>query len=151
MTVASLRIAGMGLWAWLYALAAAKSLADAMHAKASSGIFEGHESVASSNVIEYLGIPYAKPPVGDLRFAPPEAFTSGETSEASQFGFRCPAVPYGTLSYPGIQPQAQDILSLFALFKGKGAEQSENCLTLNVWTRETKRFSSAKKPVIVFF
>ncbi|KAJ4292363.1 hypothetical protein N0V90_009024 [Kalmusia sp. IMI 367209] len=40
----------------------------------SSGPVRGHEAPLASNVTAYLGIPYAKPPVGDLRFAPPQQY-----------------------------------------------------------------------------
>lgn len=42
--------------------------------KTLSGKVKGHvvETPASDSVQEYLGIPYAKPPVGELRFANPE-------------------------------------------------------------------------------
>lgn len=39
--------------------------------KTSSGPVEGHEASVEKNVSAYLGIPYAKPPLGKLRFMPP--------------------------------------------------------------------------------
>lgn len=36
-----------------------------------NGIITGHTAPNSNNTIEFLGIPYAQPPVGDLRFAAP--------------------------------------------------------------------------------
>src|ERR1700761_33244 len=77
---------------------------------------------------EVLGIPYAAPPVGALRWQPPApaARWSG-TRLATQFGANCaqPASPYGT------------------------ASSSENCLYLNVYT---PRATSARTrlPVMVW-
>lgn len=63
---------------------------------------------------EFLGIPYAKPPVGLLRFsAPVPADAWGGTLEATQFGDACPQQD------PVLSPQQM---------------QSENCLSLNVYT-----------------
>src|SRR5260370_9975136 len=43
------------------------------------------------NTREFLGIPYAKPPVGDLRFMPPEpAAPWTDTRSAMDFGAMCP-------------------------------------------------------------
>jgi cholinesterase len=42
--------------------------------KTSSGIVSGHAGAIKKEVSEYLGIPYAKPPVGELRFASPVKF-----------------------------------------------------------------------------
>lgn len=36
-----------------------------------SGPVDGHGASVASHVSEYLGIPYAQPPVGALRFHPP--------------------------------------------------------------------------------
>jgi hypothetical protein len=40
----------------------------------SSGPVKGHAAPYASEVSEYLGIPYAAPPVGDLRFAAPQPY-----------------------------------------------------------------------------
>lgn len=39
--------------------------------RTSSGTVKGHASESRPSVSEYLGIPYARPPQGELRFAPP--------------------------------------------------------------------------------
>ncbi|AKT36068.1 carboxylesterase/lipase family protein [Chondromyces crocatus] len=76
----------------------------------------------------FLGIPFAAPPVGELRWkapAPPEART--DTLHASAPGSACPqAGPAGT----------------------SGGDTSEDCLTLNVWTPE--RPASSSLPVLVW-
>jgi para-nitrobenzyl esterase len=65
----------------------------------------------------YRGLPYAAPPVGDLRFAdpePPAPWTA--VRDATKLGYFCPQLD----SAWGTAPAA--------------ARQSEDCLTLNVWT-----------------
>jgi hypothetical protein len=59
--------------------------------KTSSGSIEGHASTWKSDVSEYLGIPYAQPPVGPLRFAAPQKYTGSGTVKASKFSPDCPA------------------------------------------------------------
>ncbi|KZL69637.1 carboxylesterase [Colletotrichum incanum] len=115
----------------------------------SNGPITGHLAPNSSSVLEYLGIPYVKPPVGDLRFALPETFTSNLYYRASNFGFDCPLSPSRQIDYPEMTPQAQRIIGYFA--SAAGTPQSEDCLTLNIWTRRTNNARSTDKPVIVFF
>lgn len=52
-----------------------------------SGLVQGHGAAVLTDVSEYLGIPFAQAPVGNLRFAAPQRFVgngtiSGETYPA---------------------------------------------------------------------
>jgi para-nitrobenzyl esterase len=75
--------------------------------------------VAANGVDAFKGIPYAAPPVGDLRWRaprPPHPWTAPRSAE--DYGHSCPQH-----SPPErVAPSSQ------------GATTSEDCLTLNVWT-----------------
>lgn len=51
----------------------------------SSGSIVGHRASNRSQVLEYLGIPYAQPPIGSLRFAAPQSYTANCAFVASKF------------------------------------------------------------------
>ena len=51
----------------------------------SSGHILGHKASHTSHVVEFLGIPFGRAPISDLRFAPPQAFESDEIFTASNF------------------------------------------------------------------
>ncbi|HUI53923.1 MAG TPA: carboxylesterase family protein, partial [Bryobacteraceae bacterium] len=66
------------------------------------------------DVEEWLGIPYAAPPVGELRWKPPRPPASWEGVRAmEQYGYAC------------MQPKL--------LTAGQLLPTSEDCLNLNVW------------------
>ena len=92
-----------------------------------NGIFVGREM---NGVRAYKGIPYAEPPVGNLRWRPPvDARRGNEVREALYFGKSC------------IQTEADtERASLYP--------QGEDCLTLNVWAPVT---DTPGKAVMVFF
>lgn len=125
-------------------------MAQLLTVQTTNGPITGHAADNSPCVLEYLGIPYAKPPTGDRRFAPPERFVGDEPYEAAHWGFDCPLTPSPPTDYPGFTPQAQRILNYFA--SAAGTNKSEDCLTLNIWSKATRASASGGgKPVIVFF
>ena len=78
-----------------------------------SGIFLG--VVTSNGTERWLGVPYAQPPTGALRFKAPlyPKPSLGRLHNASQFGNACPQPPSGE-------------------YTNLGAPISEDCLVLNV-------------------
>jgi para-nitrobenzyl esterase len=98
--------------------------------KTVNGTVEGTLEV--SGVRAFKGIPFAPPPVGDLRWKPPQPPRSWEgVRKADKFGPRAMQRPiFGDMG-----------------FRSDG--MSEDCLYLNVWTPATS--SKAKLPVLVYF
>lgn len=87
----------------------------------------------------FLGIPYAQPPIGPLRFLPPQPYPRWEGTRAAV------ACGDGPMQY-----EASDFVSLPAYAQDRTNEPpqhfSENCLTLNVWAPE-----KADRPLPVLF
>ena len=76
------------------------------------------EAVAHcETVYEYLGIPYAEPPVGELRFAAPKpAKPWSGIKEATEFGAECPQTP---VPVPGlVLTEKGNVLLCFRLLVG---------------------------------
>ncbi|KAB5542838.1 cholinesterase precursor [Coniochaeta sp. 2T2.1] len=132
-----------------YASACAPAAAKYLTVDTSNGPITGHLANNTKCVVEYLGVPYVKPPVGNLRFAPPQRFTGTTKYVAANFGFDCPLTASKPVAYPDFTPQAQRIVNYFA--SAAGTPQSEDCLTLNIWSQPTTNSDRANKPVIVFF
>ena len=100
---------------------------DKAHAvKCVNGTFVGTEE---HGVVSWLGIPYAKPPVGGRRFKAPEYVDASErVFEAKYYGKGA----FGSLGYPDC---IQKLMS-------------EDCLYLNIWLNADDK--SVKKPVMVW-
>ncbi|THH27529.1 hypothetical protein EUX98_g6648 [Antrodiella citrinella] len=84
---------------------------------------------------KFLGIPYAQPPVGELRFRHPQPIERyASTYTASNFGPFCPQqyVPTLTTVPPTLDLDLAD--KILSTVLNASAPQSEDCLTLNVWT-----------------
>ncbi|MBX6359265.1 MAG: carboxylesterase family protein [Acidobacterium ailaaui] len=98
--------------------------------KTDKGKVKGYLST-DGKVRVFKGIPYAAPPVGKLRWRPPQAAAKWHgTLDATNFGHHC------------MQPAVfQDMI-----FRDPGP--SEDCLNLNVWTPTTDKH--AKLPVMVW-
>ncbi|KAL3424171.1 carboxylesterase [Phlyctema vagabunda] len=118
----------------------------------SSGPVNGHASPNTTEVSEYLGIPFAQPPVGDLRFAPPQKYTGNSTINGTDFGYGCPIQSSPQSTDPAVYleqnitiPQGIQILATLAQV---GEKFSEDCLTVNVWTKP--QTGESKKAVLLW-
>lgn len=103
-----------------------------------SGIIHGHAAANRTEVSEYLGIPFAQPPLEGLRFAAPKPYRSSTHFNASSFGQTCltsiTQANYSILTDDGyhLASTAEDY---FNIIDEHGIALSEDCLTLNVWTK----------------
>ena len=79
----------------------------------------------------FKGIPFAEPPVGDLRFKPPIAKKPWDGALET--------TKYSACAFQGYSELEEWI--------GKSAPESEDCLYLNVWTPAT---DAGKRPVMVW-
>jgi len=66
-------------------LSVAASVGSFQSVDTSNGRVTGHRSVKVNDVWEYLGIPYANPPIGDLRFAAPQKYERKGPYNAGSF------------------------------------------------------------------
>ena len=96
-----------------------------------NGLIEGNYDT-HTGIQKYFGVPFAKPPVGNLRWRAPQPLDNWEgVKETKKFGPR----PMQTM--------------VFGDMKSRSNGVSEDCLYLNIWTpakRNTKDL-----PVLVYF
>jgi para-nitrobenzyl esterase len=90
----------------------------------------------SSDVITYKGVPYATPPINDLRWRPPEPV------KAWQGVRKCE-----DFSPSPMQAKPMPFIVYTREFLIPEKPMSEDCLYLNIWTRAKK---GGKKPVFVW-
>ena len=92
------------------------------------------QGVVDDGVASFRGIPFAAPPVGGLRWRPPQpAAPWTGVRQAAEFGADCMQGRFGPPPPPGAPPPRVP---------------SEDCLFLNVW-RPASATSGAKLPVMV--
>ena len=84
---------------------------------------------------KFLGIPYAEPPVGKLRWAPTSPVKNWEGIKSSEYNSKICYQPKQMAEFYDRAPDIEDM--------------SEDCLTLNVWTRAVSK--EEKLPVMVWF
>lgn len=99
--------------------------------KTKNGVVEG-TGKQKSGVRMFKGIPFAAPPVGDLRWKPPQPAKNWKgVKNAKNFAARCMQQP------------------VFSDMVFRSAGMREDCLYLNIWTPANKK--SEKLPVLVYF
>ena len=121
----------MKLIALIMAISSTAVVSAADRVKLANGILEGAGPQASG-LREFKGIPFAEPPVGALRWSPPQPVRNWSgVRQATAFGPRCMQQSlYGDMN-----------------FRSNG--MGEDCLYLNVWT--PAKSASEKLPVLVYF
>ena len=112
-----------------------------LYARTESGTVKG---IKEGQVVSFKSIPYAAPPVGALRFRPPQA-------PRQWLGVR------DATKFRGVCPQIKDSLEVYA-FSGNAVSneltntqdefyENEDCLHVNVWTPAVDH---KKRPVMLF-
>lgn len=99
-----------------------------LSAKCCNGTFVGTKK---GGICEFRGIPYAKPPVKELRWKAPKAVEDNDTVWQAVYNGKSP-----------IQTEWRTELASFYM-------QGEDCLYLNVW--KNLEDNTQNKPVMVFF
>jgi len=101
------------------------------------------QGVIQEDYIVFKGIPYAKPPVGELRWRAPEEPNRWEgVYKADHFGNKCPQdevdpdSPWGGFYYKE-----------FYAYPEYDVPQSEDCLYLNIWIPKDAALNRRKLPV----
>ena len=90
----------------------------------------------AGDVLVFRGIPYAAPPVGELRWRPPEPPASWEgVRSAHESGAPC---------WQGITPDT-------SIYSRGELDRSEDCLYLDLWTAAEAPGGGKPRPVMVWF
>lgn len=110
-------------------LSGAAGSAVAQEAVTTNGRLMGQRGAGTTR---YLGVPYAQPPVGNLRWVDPQSVeTWSDVRDATRFA---PACPQTGVSMPGEAPSLTD----------------EDCLYLNIWAPDAAGPDGPSRPVIVW-
>ncbi|HXC59892.1 MAG TPA: carboxylesterase family protein [Steroidobacteraceae bacterium] len=108
-----------------YVTSGAAASPDASMVKIDTGTLKG---TTEAGVLSWKGIPFAAPPVGDLRWRAPQPAAAWQgVRDATAYGNDCMQVPFGGDAAP------------------LGTPPNENCLYANVWRSAA---ASGKLPVI---
>ena len=117
----------------MLALTSASAAAIADPVRVEQGLLAGTAG-ASADIRVYRGIPFAAPPVGDLRWKAPQPAAAWQgTRQATEFSNACWQTQY---------PAAA------AIYQAKLPPLSEDCLYLNIWT--SAKSAKDRLPVMVW-
>ncbi|KAJ5602261.1 hypothetical protein N7510_011795, partial [Penicillium lagena] len=101
-----------------------------------------------NKVDSFIGIPYAQPPVGDLRLRPPQTFNKHfGVLKVQDLATGCVSMDMSPVNTTGLPEPAVGVIE-FVLNSATGPS-SENCLTINV-QRPSGTERNAKLPVLLW-
>ncbi|THY52826.1 chlorogenic acid esterase precursor [Aureobasidium pullulans] len=114
---------------------------DGLMVNTTSGRLQGFVNQTVPDVRQFLGIPYAQPPVGPLRFAPPQdPVSSRQLINATALPNSCmQQFSNGSTIYTAYERE-------FLISGG----QSEDCLYLSIWTPSLEGIDAKGSPLPVF-
>ncbi len=102
-----------------------------VQAKVKNGIIEGNYDT-HTGIQTYFGVPFAKPPLGDLRWKAPQPLDNWK----------------GVKETKAFSPRPMQNL-VFGDMKSRSNGVSEDCLYLNIWT--PAKYDTKDLPVLVYF
>lgn len=92
------------------------------------GEVHGMVNTSTPGVARFMGIPFAEPPLGSLRFLPPRPKSrENATIDATYTRPNCPQYPINKQTSP-------NVYTYDAMWLQPDGPTSEDCLTLNVYT-----------------
>ncbi|KAH9807844.1 carboxylesterase [Teratosphaeria destructans] len=134
--------------ALFYALSACSpshNAASHLSISTTSGQVNGFVNSTAPNVRQWLGVPYAEPPLGALRFAPPKAKTSSSRPlNTTAFAPSC------MQQYSNSSTIYTESLPQFLINGGQSEALLLDCLYLDVWAPEASAADWGKWPVFVY-
>lgn len=114
---------------------------EALIVKTTSGEIHGFINHTSPDVRQFLGIPYAEAPIGDLRFAPPKTKTKGAAIKATTYGASC-------------MQQTSTTKTIYTEYMREfliEGPTSEDCLFVHVWApKQKKKTGKRGLPVLLY-
>ncbi|ETS76618.1 hypothetical protein PFICI_12005 [Pestalotiopsis fici W106-1] len=117
-----------------------------------TGTFIGTLNDTYPNVRHFLRVPYAQPPVGDLRWMPPQRpKVSNKTIDSTYFGPACPQFVSGTASLWNMYQPPNTVINIGEPTNAGAIAWStaEDCLSLAIWTPSYANKTS-KLPVALY-
>ncbi|KAJ5638169.1 chlorogenic acid esterase precursor [Penicillium lividum] len=105
-----------------------------------SGSIEGFFNASAPDVRQFLGVPFAEPPVGDLRFARPQGFKSKGNLKAHKLPNSC------------MQQFSSNSSTIYTTYETEflvNGGNSEDCLYLSIWAPRVENIQSQQRPLPV--
>jgi carboxylesterase type B len=126
---------------------------DDLTVQTSSGLVYGNKDSRYPNVRQFLGIPFAQPPTGQLRFEAPQPLPASASKKVIQNTQLPPScMQYLNTVSPGVY--VDQILEFGLQGKNGTGDISEDCLTLSVWAPTSSNNQSCRSdellPVIIW-
>lgn len=116
------------------------ALAYGLVVETTSGTVQGFVNQTAPDVRQFLGVPYAEPPLGNLRFAAPESKQPNGTVNATAFPSSC-------------MQQFSNSSTIYTTYETGfliNGGNSEDCLYVSIWAPKLEVIREQQRPLPVF-